>query len=469
MSDPNPPRKNRRARAERELEPPVGRRRAPGRRTGLARCRVATLLVAASLVFPLHGAAQNINDAVVLEDLGFTNRLSVAARPAGMAGAYIGAADDVHALIYNPAGLARVRRIDLSLGFQYNDDRVTNVFYGSPNETSSSSTALDALAAAYPVPTYRGSLVIAGGVYRIMTSQFDILNKGFNTTTDTEDDYRLQQSGSVYSYNLGFGLDVGPLVSIGANAFIVDGTLNALTQSSYEYRPPFNPGQLESEWFRDDLEADLDGYGLTLAVQSHPHRKFHTGLVVTTPIHLEHQGTAVFDSASYFYNDEDTIGRVNYLVETEYEIPFRIDGGLSFTLPELTVSLDAGYSDWRQAEFNGFKIKDENLVAIFRQVFDVRLGVEYLLRVAPVRLRAGYARTPYALVYLQADRVTQNDIRKATIETERQTFAAGFGVLLDRVLTLDASFEYQIGKRSIATLVDERAARRILLTGSYRF
>ncbi len=413
--------------------------------------------------------AQDINDSVTFEDLGFTNRLAVAARPAGMAGAYIAAGDDVHALVYNPAGLARVRRIDLSLGFQYNDDRVTNVFYGNPSRTTSSLMTLDALAAAYPVPTYRGSLVIAGGVYRVMSSQLDLLNRGDNSSTDTYDDYLLQQSGSVYSYNVGFGLDLGPEVSVGMNAFILDGTLGALTQSYYQLPAPFDDGDLESKWVVDDVEADLGGYGLTLGLQYHPHRLLHAGLVVATPIHLEHRGTAVTDTTWYFYNEEGSMDTEQSFVESDYTIPFRVDGGVSLTLPELTVSLDAGYSDWRQAQVYGSKLKDENLIAVFRRVFDVRVGVEYMVSVAPVRLRAGYARTPYALDYLQADRIAQNDIRKADIEADRQTFAAGLGILLDRVLTIDTSFEYQIGKRSIPTLADERSSKRVALTASYRF
>jgi long-subunit fatty acid transport protein len=386
-----------------------------------------------------------------------------------MAGAYVGAADDVHALVYNPAGLARVRRIDLSLGFQYSDERVSNVFYGSTNETSFSAMTLDGLAGAYPVPTYRGSLVIGGGVYRVMTSQLDLLNRAFNTTTQTDDDYLLQQSGSVYSYNLGFGLDISPDLSVGATGFVLDGTLNVLLQSSYAFRPPFEDGDLESKWIVDDVEADLNGYGLRLGLQYHPHRLLHGGLVVTTSIPLEHKGTAVTDTTWYFHNDEGRLRTGRFVVESDYKIPFRVDGGLSFTLPELTVSLDAGYSDWTQAEVHGLKLKDENLVAVFRRVLDFRVGVEYVVPAVPVRLRAGYARTPFALEYLQADRIAQNDLQKGKIDRERQTIAAGLGVLLDRVLTVDASFEYQIGERSIPTLVDERAATRIVLTTSYRF
>ncbi len=414
-------------------------------------------------------AAQGINDAVTFEDLGFTERLSVGARPAGMAGTYTAAGDDVYSLVYNPAGLARVRRIDMSVGFQYDRNSTECVFYGTPGQTDFSSTTLDAAVVAYPIPTYRGSLVIAGGVCRRMTSQFDILNRGFNTNTDTFDDYLLQQSGSAYSYYLGFGVDLSPALSVGLNGFIMDGTINALTQFSYTYPQPLDDGDIESATLLDDAEVDLDGYGLTLGVQYHPTSVWHIGLSVTTPTSVNLRGDAATEEAWYRYNAADEFSADNYLLETDYTIPFRVDGGVSFTLPQLLLSVDAGYSDWTQAEVNDVRLKDENLNNVFRETLEIRVGAEYLLPGTPLRLRAGYAYLPYALDQLQADRIEGTAIQDAHIDTERQAIAAGFGFLLSRVLTIDASYEYQMGKRSIATLTDERTSQRFALTGSYRF
>jgi long-subunit fatty acid transport protein len=428
-----------------------------------------SLVGAGSILLPAPASAQNINDAVTIEDLGFTQRLAVGARPAGMAGAYVAAGNDVHSLIYNPAGLARIRRIDLSVGFQYAKNNVNNVFYGTNSETDFSSTTLDAVAIAYPIPTYRGSLVVAGGVWRVMSSQFDILNRGFNTDTDTFDDYLLQQSGSAYSYNLGFGIDLAPELSVGMNGFILHGTINALTQFSYRYPPPLQDGEVETATLIDDAEVDLDGYGLTLGLQYHPHRLLHFGLAVTTPTSINLRGDAATEEAWYRVNAADSFAVDQFVIETDYTIPFRIDAGVSFTLPQLLLSLDADYSDWTQAEVNNVRLKDENLNSVFREVVDIRIGGEYLVPGTPLRLRAGYAFTPFALDDLQADRIEGNAIQKAHVDTERQTLAAGFGVLLNRVLTIDASFEQQTGKRSIATLTDERTTQRVVLTGSYRF
>jgi opacity protein-like surface antigen len=414
-------------------------------------------------------AAQDINEAVTMEDLGFTERLAAGARAAGMAGAYTSAGDDAYALFYNPAGLARVRRIDFSIGFQSSVGDFNNVFYGNSGPTHFSTTTLDAVAAAYPVPTYRGSFVVAGGVQRMLSSELDLLNDGYNSATDTFDRYLLQQSGSAYSYAVGVGYDISPLISLGLTGFLMDGTINALTQFNVDYPSPLQTGDLETETLVDDAEVDLDGYGMVLGIQYHPHRLLHFGFAVTTPIPIDLEGGAIEQRGYYFFNDQDEFYEDQFIIDSQYTIPFRFDMGASFTLPNLVVDIDAGYSDWEQAKANDVRLKDENLQSVFRSVLDLRIGAELLVPNTPLRVRAGYALTPYALERLQADRITGADLQEADIDTERQTYAAGAGLLLNGVFMLDASYEYQTGKRSIPTLVDERTVQKVVVTGSYRF
>ena len=440
-------------------------------------CRVARCLSGLAFVVAVASAvcgvspasAQDINEAVTMEDLGFTDRLAAGARAAGMAGSFTAASDDAYALFYNPAGLARLRRIDLSIGFELSSAEMKNVFYGNPSSTDFSATTLDAFAAAYPVPTYRGSLVIAGGVYRMFTSDLDILNDGYNSSTDTFDKYLLQQTGSAYSYTVGVGADLSPSVSVGLNAFLLDGTINALTQFGVDYPGPLENGDLETETLVDDAEVDLDGYGMVLGLQYHPHRLIHFGFAVTTPIPINLEGGAVTQSTYYLYNDQDEFYEDQSFIDADYKIPFRFDAGLSLTFSHLIIDFDAGYSDWTQAETNDVLLKDENLDPVFRSVLDLRLGAEVIVPGTPLRLRAGYALTPYALDRLQADRITNEDLQQAEIDTERQTAAVGAGLLLGGVFMFDASYEYQTGTRSIPSLVDERTNQRVTLSGSYRF
>ncbi|UCH84857.1 MAG: outer membrane protein transport protein [Candidatus Latescibacterota bacterium] len=429
----------------------------------------ATILVVAALLGatgPVHG--QDINEVVTFEDLGFTYLLDNGARAAGMAGAYNATAEDVYSMVYNPAGLARIRRIEASLGFQHSQTDLTNDFYGTKNDVQFSSTKLDALAAAYPIPTYRGSLVLGGGVFRIMSSDLQILNRGLNTSTDTYDDYLLQQTGSVYSYNLSIAADLSPAVSLGLNGYVLDGNIKALTQFSYEFVPPL-PDEPTEVIVVDDARADLDGYGATVGAHYHPLSFFRIGLSVTTPIKINLRGSAIEESAYYWENEPHEFYTDQFVLDSSYRIPFRVNAGAALMTSAYSFAADVGYIDWRQAEVNGLQLKDEDLNAVFRETVNLRAGGEVVMPFIPIRIRAGYAYLPYATAYLQTDRISGDQLVKSEVETERQLYSAGVGVLLGRVLTIDASYEYETGKRVTDTLIDERKRQRLVLTGSYRF
>ena len=192
-------------------------------------------------------------------------------------------------------------------------------------------------------------------------------------------------------------------------------------------------------------------------------------IAVSTPIPINLSGNAIQDDALYFFNSADSFYTDAFFIDTDYQIPFRIDGGVSVNVGPALVALDVGFSDWAQATINDIQLKDADLNAVFREVVDVRIGSEVTIPNTPLRVRGGYARTPYALKRLQADRITGDQITVARINTERQLVSLGAGVLVGAVLTIDAAYEHHMGERQIATLLDSRTADRFLISASYRF
>jgi hypothetical protein len=425
------------------------------------------LVVIVALASPAY--SQYKEQAVDFEDLGFYDRLFTAARPAALAGAYTAIGDDVHALVYNPAGLARIHRIDGSIGFQYENNKNSNVFYGSPASVDQTSINLDYVSLATPYPTYRGSLVGAFGVYREYSSYLDLLYRGFNTDTDTYDDYILQQTGSVFSYNFGFGVDLSPALSAGASFFILDATINALTQWSYEYPGALPVGDIWQAYLLDDLETDLDGYGGRLGVQFHPHPALQFGAVVTTPIWINMSGSAYTEETFYMVGAADSFVTSDFFVEIDYRLPIRLDGGASYRQKHFLVALDIGYADWSQSSVNQTRLRDADLKPVQREVVDVRLGLEFSLPSLPIHFRGGYAYLPYPLTYLIADRIVGEPLVKANVDTEQQLFAVGMGGVIGKVMSLDVAYQYRTGHRSIPTLSDERSLHRLLVSTSYHF
>jgi hypothetical protein len=356
-----------------------------------------------------------------------------------------------------------------SVGFQHQRTDLDSEYYGSPSSVEVRATTLDHLSWAYPVPTYRGSFVIAASVNRIYTSEIDILNRGFNTDTQTDDDYRLQQSGSVYAYNLGFGIDLAPVLSFGVSGFFADGTINALTQFSFSERPPFVANQLTEFGLVDDARVDVDGWGAILGMQYNPVPLLHFGLSISTPTPIKLRGDAIQQTAEYYFNAPDSFTTEAFAIDTDYQLPFRVDGGVSFSTNSFLIAADIGYADWTQAKINGFQLKDSNLRPVFREIVDYRVAAEVALPWIPVHVRGGYAYLPYALEYLQSDRIAGGALVKADINTERQMVTGGIGLLLGKALIVDLALQYGLGERSIPTLVDKRETIRFVMSGAYRF
>ena len=127
--------------------------------------RCAILAAAAALMLAAPFAAHSqILAGLSLERLGVLSTMGTGARPFAMGGAYTAAGNDVFSLLYNPAGLAEMRRGEVSIGFHQRSDEITNTYLDLSATQSSSHTSLGHIAAAYPLPTYRGSLVLAFGV-----------------------------------------------------------------------------------------------------------------------------------------------------------------------------------------------------------------------------------------------------------------------------------------------------------------
>lgn len=430
------------------------------------------------IFFHTTGHSQELNQTVGFEILGFTLPLNVAARPTGLAGAYVAAGNDVHSLVYNPAGLAQIKRIEVSLGIHQEYRDAKNVFYGNPTEVDSRSGGIDALSAAYPFPTYRGSLVAAFGVYRIYSSLFNDDRSGENTRADTIEDFLLQQSGSVYSYNVGLGIDLSPALSGGFSAFMIDGTVDALTQYDYTL---LHWVPKTSVFVKDDVSFDLTGYGGRIGAQFFVHRNFSGGVCFTTPIWIRTKGNGVTEITQYRDNAADSFDEEVSIVNDDYLIPFRFDLGLAFSARNTLLAVEIGYSDWAQATINRERFRDgTTLETVFRTVYDYRAGAEVSIPWVPACLRAGYAYRPYPSKYLQLERIDYSEyfdglvasgerIQKIATYDQRHQYSLGAGVVVGSILKIDAAYIYTTGERAIDWLTDESSSSRLLLSASYRF
>jgi hypothetical protein len=419
------------------------------------------IVIAAITVTPHRIAfSQDISRTVDFEDLGFTGPLDVGARPAGLAGAYVAIGNDVHSLIYNPAGLAQIRKIELSISLQQERSKTRNVFYENPTSIDTRDGGIDGFGLAWPFPAYRGSCVGAIGMHRVYSSVFDLHYSGLNDKTETFDNFLLQQTGSVYSYDAGIGVDLSSSLSGGLAFFVLDGSMNNLRQYDFTFvnwTPP------RSVFVKEDVSSNLYGFGGRIGVQFFMHRLLSGGFSFTPPIWIKLKGRGTREITVYVENAPDSFEKVDVEFKDEYLLPFRIDLGIAFSPRPVVLTFEMGYSDWTEASINRKRFRDgETLEATFRETIDFRLGAEVTLPWLPVRARAGYAYLPHPLAYLQADRIDDDEsgMTKATVDSERRRLAFGLGVLISDVLTLDASLSNTYGKRGLSVLTFGKAPVR---------
>ena len=104
----------------------------------------------------------------------------VNARAMGMGNARIATSDDYSAAFNNPAGLGQLRRMELHGTFSHLKFNNDATFLGNQIDDSKTSTQLNSLGFAFPVPTYRGSLVFSVGFARIKDYESTMKLNGFN-------------------------------------------------------------------------------------------------------------------------------------------------------------------------------------------------------------------------------------------------------------------------------------------------
>lgn len=420
----------------------------------------------ALLVLGTGAHAQRALRALEFEDFGFTRPLSPGARPAGMGGAYVSSGNDVHALMYNPAGLARIKRFEASIGLLQEQNTTETVFLGSPSSIETRDGAMELLSAAFPIPTYRGALTGAIGVYRLFSSYLDLHYSGVDPQMNTYDEYLLQQTGSLLSYNLGLGVDLATVLSGGLTVFFVDGSIESLRQWRRDFVSEVPSRQ---RFLSDDVQMDVDGVGAKLGGQFFILPGLQAGLVFTTPIALSARGTGFIETSEHIDNGVDTFFQSFGSVSADYVLPFRVDIGLSGDWKGVLAEVDVTWADWSEASIDGRRLRNQALQTMFREVFDVRTGVEWTLPWIPARVRGGYAWLPDPLMYVQSDRIENGDLERVEIVEERHQWTAGAGGLIGSVLTLEAAFTHTSSERASGRISHRMEAQSFVFTAAYRF
>jgi len=430
-------------------------------------------IAAAVLAFAFSPASADVGSGIALERLGLLSVRGSGARPLSMGNAYTAISDDAFALLFNPAGLARMKEMELSFGLHHARRELRNDYLGTSADQTGSYTSLDHIALAYPYSRYRGGIVFGFGIFRVGSSDLESLRNGYLAEIPATSRNVLTQSGNIYQYHIGVGVDVSPSISLGASLVLWDESVDFTEEIVYE-----DPGSLAV--YTDDVSIDMDGLSLNIGLMIELFEDAKIGLLFTSPAWISYYGEGVTNYEGTYYEgpysgwtSDPSYG----LIDEDYTLPMQLRGGVSARLAYLLLSADLSYIDYSQTKKNGQRLVDElspDRPSVLDAAWNFYAGAELTVPNVPLRIRGGYSYMPLSLSTIEEIVFIENDqlvayVGDAEIVRERHLFTMGAGVLIDQIFEIDAAFAFGSFERDTGYFAEERKTAEVLLSGSYRF
>ncbi len=377
-------------------------------------------------------------------DLPLLIRDEVGARWTGMGGACMALVDDGSAAFWNPAGLGKIKRIEIVGGMNWRDNTIETEYYGNPNTSTVSRTRFENLAFSYPFPTYRGSFVLTGSVYR-QTSYEKYLNRWTGVGDDFIQDIETSDV-ALTAWSGAFAIQLSQSMFLGAEAHFNTGDMK-MKETYFPWGACPQPGGIFEQ------TSSLGGYGGKLGFVYLPHPIASLGMVLKLPERISVRGSEVITS------NHDPCEDLYQSIRYDIDFPYTFGFGLGFTPDNFMIGFDLVHTDWRQLRFPG-KVRDPVTGQYYYDATtDLRAGVEYSIPIQnPVRVWAGYAYVPM-------------ELNLFIIEKNRSRFSLGAGILVEESLTIDFTWQRTTSERKhLESFYSEKQEiDRAIITLAFRF
>ncbi|MBK8945838.1 MAG: hypothetical protein IPM32_11295 [Ignavibacteriae bacterium] len=423
--------------------------------------------------------AQNYNDAYRLSE----QTIDFDAKTLAFGNSSIASFGNFSSALINPAGLATIKKSLLNFGINTNSFKNNGVMFNSSIGSEKSNNNTNQFGLVFPLPTKKGSAVIAFGYnqandYNAFV-KFDGFNSGTNSmiqelTNDNDDlayelylsyptykpngDYdgdetningRLNQSGSIDEQGSLNSWVMSGAFEISKNVFI-GGTLNLLSgnykrnRSYWEddvnnfYNGYLDPQDsstfdFQSFYLNDIVDWEISGYDFRLGLLYKMNEMLNFGATIKFP-------TNYTISEVYSVYGESEFADAGYYVEypgNEYEYgissPMEISGGVSASLPFVNLNAGLKFIDYSQLEFtdgfddNDLDDKNAEIIEYLENVVNYNFGAEITLPYPAMKLRGGFIYHPSPFI---------GDVS----DYDKKYFTAGIGLPLSKNLIIDFAY-----------------------------
>lgn len=393
--------------------------------------KISIYVTASILLFMSKGSSQEIippdSPYWKVEEASAGNFFGVGGRAMGMGGAQIATANDASGLVYNPARLAKVKRIEFSGGMTY--QRIKNEtgttasavpdgfpYYYQNESMTQTNTRFSSANIVLPVPTYRGSLVFALGFNRMKSFDHVFHSTSLNSTGGINQDALALETGGINMWSFGGAIDLSPNMSVGGAINYWQGQDDYLL----EYDLP-----LSLETIRSRYLYDYSGWNAKLGFSVDASKFLSLGATIDFPTKF-----SIDQDVSSSYDTAGSVTESEELGHYDLTHPYSFGAGAALNFKYLTLAGDVNFTDWSQLKAAARFGVDERLYKeIYQEVTRWHVGAEFALPKAAAKLRAGYYSDPYPF-------------KSVLLKTDRKYFTLGAGFLIDQVMTLDVAWNH---------------------------
>ncbi len=392
--------------------------------------------------------AQNASDALRLSEPGIIS----GARSLGMGNAYTALSNDLSASVFNPAGFALNKKMELDVTFNSNTFKNNSTLFDQVTASSSDQTNFSQFGLILPVPTVQGSLVFALGFNQLQDFNRSVQFNGYNAGSNSyvQD---LLQFGSNNELDMLYALGLTYLDGNNVDQTNINGKLNQSGNITQQGRLNnwFLSGSMEIEqdifagvtidilsgnykknfdYWEQDLrnnyqgilldatdtrtkgfksfnintitDWDISGWDAKLGILAKVDEQFNLGATIQFPKTFTIKEGYSVQARTVFENNPFSSAPVYDPVEYDVTTPYEFTIGASFSQNIITVSADAKLIDYSSMQFtNGFDSQsrsDENnyIKNNFRSVINLNGGVELLIPRSHFAIRGGFMYMPSA-------------------------------------------------------------------------
>lgn len=356
----------------------------------------------------------------------------VGGRALSMGSAYLAVADDYSATLWNPAGLTQLRRMEFFASLSHAIYLNEASFLSLSNNDKTTKTRLNSLGFAFPIPTYRGSLVFAIGYNQVRNFDNGFFFPLMVDSLGVKQEYTELEEGGLTNWIFSGAIEVTRNLSLGASINLWRG------KDDYQFNR--SEKDVQNRYYYDTFTYDQQIVTKYQAVNFKLGTLFKLGNVmrfagtIATPVSLAAKED--WRESSIQVEDPDSPNEDAENTEAaswDYGIksPFVFSGGAAFTLlPNIVLSADVEYTDWSQTRYtseppvgNKFQ-KNINFKQDFEGKAVIRLGGEFTVPLINTQLRAGLIRQP-------------SPLKLSSKKSDRNYITLGGGILLDKQVKFD--------------------------------